>query len=198
MDKVGWLGSDVWFAHCIYLNDEEIKLMGKTITGVAHCPVSNLRLGSGIAPVRKMLDNGVRVSLAVDGSASNDSSNMLRELKTCLLVHRIKSGVKSMPAEDVFWMATRGGAEILGRDDIGSIEAGKAADIVLYDVEKIGYAGSGHDVFASLLFCGDTDIVDTTIVNGKVVVENGKLVNIDEHKLYQKAEKLAKKLAEKK
>jgi len=99
MEKVGWLGSHVWFAHCIYLNDEEIKLMGKTKTGVAHCPVSNLRLGSGIAPVRKMLDGGVPVSLAVDGSASNDSSNMLRELKTCLLVHRIKSGVKSMPAE---------------------------------------------------------------------------------------------------
>jgi cytosine/adenosine deaminase-related metal-dependent hydrolase len=194
MEKVGWLGNDVWFAHCIYLNDREIKLMGETKTGVAHCPVSNLRLGSGIAPVRKMIENGVPVGLAVDGSASNDSSNMLKELKTCLLVHRIKSGIKSMPAEDVFWIATRGGAEILGRDDIGSIEAGKAADIVMFDVEKIGYAGGMHDPLAAVLFCGDSDIVDTTIVNGKVVVEDGRLVNIDEQKLYVKANKIAAKM----
>ncbi len=194
MEKVGWLGSDVWFAHCIHLNDDEIKLLGKTKTGVAHCPVSNLRLGSGIAPVRKMIENNVPVSLAVDGSASNDSSSMLRELKTCLLVHRLKSGVESMPAEDVLWLATRGGAEVLGRNDIGSIEVGKAADIVLFDVEKIGYAGGIHDILASLLFCGDSDIVDMTIVNGKIVVKNGKLVNCDEQKLYEKTNKIAKKM----
>ncbi|OQA89731.1 MAG: 8-oxoguanine deaminase [Elusimicrobia bacterium ADurb.Bin231] len=198
MEKVGWLGDDIWFAHCIHLNDDEIKLMGMSKTGVAHCPVSNLRLGSGIAPVRKMIENGVPVSLAVDGAASNDSSNMMRELKTCLLVHRIKSGISSMPAEDVLWMATRGGASVLGRNDIGSIEPGKAADIVLYDIEKLGYAGSVHDILASILFCGDSDIVETSIVNGKIVVKNGRLNGLDEHELYMKANKIAVEIAKSK
>ncbi|MEW6557434.1 MAG: 8-oxoguanine deaminase [Elusimicrobiota bacterium] len=194
MEQVGWLGQDVWFAHCIHLNDTEIKLLGKTETGVAHCPVSNLRLCSGIASVGKMIDANVPVSLAVDGSASNDSSNMLRELKTCHMVQRLKSGVKSISAEDILWLATRGGAKVLGRDDIGSIEVAKSADIVLFDVEKIGYAGGIHDILASLLFCGDSDIADTVIVNGKIVVKNGKLMNIDENLLYQKANKLARKM----
>lgn len=194
MEKVDWLGPDVWYAHCVHMDDGEIKLMADSQTGVAHCPTSNLRLGSGIAPIRKMLDAGVPVSLAVDGAASNDSSDMLGELRQCLLVHRIKSGVNSMPAEDVFYMATRGGAKVLGRDDIGSIEVGKAADLALFDMRKIGYAGSLHDPLAALLFCGDSHIADRVIVNGKVVVEKGRLVNINEEELFEKANKLSREM----
>jgi len=194
MEKVEWVGSDVWFAHCVHMNDDEIKLMGGTRTGVAHCPTSNLRLGSGIAPVRKMLDAGVPVSIAVDGSASNDTSDMLGELRQCLLVHRIKSGVESMPAEDVFFMATRGGAEVLGRDDVGSLEPGKAADVVLFDMRKIAYAGALHDPLAALLFCGDSHIARNVIVNGKIVVENGRLTTVDEEDLFLKSDALSKKL----
>ena len=130
--RLGWLGDDVWLAHCVHLSPEEIRLFGETGTGVAHCPTSNFRLGSGIAPVREMLDAGVPVGLGVDGSASNDSSNMLAELRQALLAHRQgRDPERWLTAEDVFWMATRGGARCLGRDDIGSLEPGKAADLVL-------------------------------------------------------------------
>jgi cytosine/adenosine deaminase-related metal-dependent hydrolase len=194
MESLGWLGPDVWLAHGIHLNDEEIELLAKTGTGIAHCPTSNLRLGSGIAPIRKMLDEGVMVSLGVDGSASNDSSDMLGELRQCLLIHRIKSGAESMPGEDVLWMATRGGARVLGRDDIGSIEVAKAADIILIDIKKLGYAGGMHDPVASILFSGDSHIVDTTIVNGKILVQNGELLNLDEEKVIDKANKTASEM----
>jgi len=191
LESLGWLGEDVWFAHGIHLNDEEIKLLAETKTGIAHCPTSNLRLGSGIAPIRKMLDEGVAVSLAVDGSASNDSSDMLGELRQCLLIHRVKSGIESMPVDDVLWMATRGGAQILGRDDMGSIEVGKAADIILINTKKLGYAGGMHDPIAAILFSGNSHIVDTTIVNGKILVQDGKLLNLDEEKVIEKANKIA-------
>ncbi len=194
MESLGWLGEDVWLAHGIHLNDEEIKLLAKTKTGIAHCPISNLRLGSGIAPIRKMLNAGVAVSLAVDGSASNDSSDMLGELRQCLLIHRLKSGIESMPVDDVLWMATRGGAQILGRNDIGSIEVGKAADIVLIDTKKLGYAGGMHDPVAALLFSGNSHIVDTTIVNGKILVQNGKLLNLDGEKVIDRANKIASEM----
>ncbi|MCG2677445.1 amidohydrolase family protein, partial [bacterium] len=194
MESLGWLGEDVWFAHGIHLNDDEIKLLSKTKTGIAHCPTSNLRLGSGIAPVRRMLDEGVKISLAVDGSASNDSSDMLGELRQCLLIHRIKSGIESMPVDDVLWMATRGGAEVLGRDDIGSIEVGKAADIILIDIKNLGYAGGMHDPIAAILFSGNSHIVDTTIVNGKILVQNGKLLNLDEEKVISRANKIASEM----
>ena len=194
MESQGFLGPDVWFAHGVHLNDEEIRLLSKTKTGIAHCPTSNLRLGSGIAPVRRMLDAGVRVGLAVDGSASNDSSDMLGELRQCLLIHRIKSGIESMPIDDVLWMATRGGAEILGRDDIGSIEVGKAADITLIDTKKIGYAGGMHDPVGAILFSGDSHIVDTTIVNGRILVQGGRLLNLDEEEVIEKANEIASEM----
>ncbi|MDI6757132.1 MAG: 8-oxoguanine deaminase [Endomicrobiia bacterium] len=194
MEKVGWTGSDVWYAHCVHMSDDEIKLMAETKTGVAHCPTSNLRLGSGIAPIRKMLDAGVPVSLAVDGSASNDTSDMLGELRQCLLAHRIKSGVGSMPAEDVFRMATRGGAAVLGRDDIGSLEPGRAADVAIFDMRQIGYAGALHDPLAALVFCGDSHIARTVIVNGKVVVDGGRLVTVDGDVLFAEADALSRKL----
>ncbi len=196
MESVGWLGDDVWFAHGIYFNDGEIKTLGKTKTGIAHCPSSNLRLGSGIAPVRKLLDAGAPVGLAVDGSASNDSSNMLQEVQRCMLVHRIKSGVDSMTAKNVVRLATRGGAEVLGRDDIGSVEPGKAADIVLFDIDNLAYAGAMSDPVAALLFCGYDHRAWLTMVNGKIVVRDKKLVGIDELELKKKADAISRKLTE--
>ncbi len=197
MEEVNWLGENFWYAHCVYLNEKEIKLMADTKTGVAHCPTSNLRLGSGIAPIADMINNNVRVGLAVDGSASNDSSNMLQEMRTALFVHRIKSGVKSMPVNRVLRMATTSGANILGWDEIGSIEVGKAADIAIFNLNKIGYAGALSDPIGAVLFSGDTQIAEYTIVNGKVVVRNGKLVNIDENEILKKANLIAEDILEK-
>lgn len=194
MEKVGWLGEKIWFAHAVYMNTAEIKKLAKTQTGIAHCPSSNLRLGSGIAPIRAMLDAGVPVGLGVDGSASNDSSDMLGELRQAMLVHRVKTGVDSMPAEDVYWMATRGGAKVLGREkEIGSIEVGKAADLAIFDLNQLGYAGSLHDPLAALLFCGDSHIAKWVVVNGRIVVNHGQLTTVNTEKLIQKANQLAKK-----
>ncbi|MBI4870006.1 MAG: 8-oxoguanine deaminase [Candidatus Riflebacteria bacterium] len=197
MEELGWLGRDVWYAHAIHLNDEEIAKMAATGTGVGHCPTSNLRLGSGIAPIRQMMDAGVPVGLGVDGSASNDSSDMLGELRSCMLVHRIKSGVASMPARDVFWLACRGGARVLGRDDVGSLEPGKAADVVLWDLSALGFAGAHHDPLAALLYAGDSHLARTVLVDGKVVVKDGHLVHADEKLLAEKANRIARELAAK-
>ncbi|MBN1898664.1 MAG: 8-oxoguanine deaminase [Spirochaetes bacterium] len=193
MAELDWLGENFWYAHCIHLKDEEIRLLGKTGTGVAHCPVSNLRLGSGIAPVAKMIDNNVPVGLAVDGSASNDSSSILREMKQALLVHRIKSGVDSMPAERVFEMACCHGSRILGFEQSGSIEKGKAADLAIFQIDGIGYAGC-FDPASSLLFAGESDIACYTIINGKIVVENKSIVGLDTEELYHKANRIARKM----
>jgi cytosine/adenosine deaminase-related metal-dependent hydrolase len=187
MEELGWTGEDVWYAHAVQLNDAEIRRLADTKTGVAHCPTSNMRLGSGIAPVRRMLDAGVRVGLAVDGAASNDSSDMLGELRQCLLAQRAASGAGAMPVKDVLRMATRGGAEVLGRDDIGSIEAGKAADIAVFDMHRIGYAGALSDPLAALVLCGDSHIARTVIVNGKVVVDDGRLVTASEDEIIEQA-----------
>ena len=192
MESVGWVSEgNAWFAHCVYINEAEAKKMGRTRTGVAHCPCSNLRLGSGIAPIRMFLKHRVPVGLAVDGSASNDSSDMLGEIRQAMLVSRVKAGVGSMPARDAFKLATRGGASVLGREDIGSIEPGRAADIALFDVSGLDFAGSKSDPLASLLFCGSSHRTKYTIVNGKVVVRNGRLVNVDEIKLAERANKIA-------
>lgn len=194
MEEVEWLGKNFWYAHCVHLNDNEIKLMAQTKTGVAHCPVSNLRLGSGIAPIAKMLENGVPVSLGVDGSASNDSSNYLFEMKTAMLIHRIKSGVDSMPARQVLKMATNGGAEILSWQEIGSLEKGKAADIAIFNLNKIGYAGALHDRATAILFAGDSQITEYTIVNGEVLVEKGQIKKINTDEIIQKANSIAEKM----
>ncbi len=194
MHSVGWTGDNCWYAHCVHLNDQEIELMAETGTGVAHCPVSNLRLASGIAPIRKMMDAGVKVGLAVDGSASNDSSDILGEVRQCTLIHRIKSGVKSMPAEDALWLATRGGAAVLGRDDIGSIEAGKAADLALFNLNRLEYAGAMHDPLAALVFCGYSHQVDYLFVDGNLRVKGGELVDIDSNWLLGEMNKTAERL----
>ncbi|MFC2049035.1 8-oxoguanine deaminase [Elusimicrobiota bacterium] len=197
MQKVGWLGNDVWFAHCVHLNDDEIKIMSETGSGVAHCPTSNLRLGSGIAPIRKMLEAGVKVSLAVDGSASNDSSDMLGELRMAMLISRVKAGVESMGAIDVLKMATQGGAEVLGRTDIGSLEIGKAADIAVFDMNRIDYAGANADYLSALIFSGACHIADTVIVNGRIRVKDSKLVGIDTDNLISEANSISNGLKEK-
>ncbi|MCD6309647.1 MAG: 8-oxoguanine deaminase [Candidatus Eremiobacteraeota bacterium] len=197
MRDLEWEGEDVWFAHCIHLDDEEINLMGETRSGVAHCPVSNMRLGSGIAPVPELLKAGAKISLGVDGSASNDSGDMWGEARNCLLVHRLKGGAKAITAEQVLRIATRGGAEVLGWDEIGMIERGKAADLVIINLQKIGFAGGLFEPVGALLLTGDSHVVDYTIVNGKVVVRRGKLVNVNEEELVEQAKTLSfKKLKE--
>jgi len=197
MEKVGWLGENVWFAHCVHLNSMEIKKLAQTGSGVAHCPTSNLRLGSGIAPVREMLDNNVNVSLAVDGSASNDSSDMLGELRMAMLAARYKSGADSMSSADVFKMAAIGGSRVLGRKDIGSIEEGKAADIAIFNLDRIDYAGAREDPLGALVFCGISHVADTVIVNGKIRVKNSQIVGVDMGNITEKANKISEKLREK-
>jgi cytosine/adenosine deaminase-related metal-dependent hydrolase len=190
--RLGWLGNDVWLGHCVHLSPDEIALFGATGTGVAHCPTSNFRLGSGIAPVRALLDAGVPVGLGVDGSASNDSSNMMAECRQALLAHRFDPDTaRWLSAEDVLFMATRGGARCLGRDDIGSLEPGKAADVILIDVRKLSYAGGGSDPLAALVFSPWPAPVDTVIVNGKIVVEGGELVGVDVPALVERADRLS-------
>jgi cytosine/adenosine deaminase-related metal-dependent hydrolase len=180
IESLGWMDSNVWLAHMVHVSDDEIARLAKAKVGVAHCPSSNFRLGSGLPPVRKYLDAGVAVGLAVDGSASNDTSDMLGEARQMLLSHRVKSGVASMPARDVLRAATRGGAAVVGRDDIGQLAAGKAADLAVFDVDRLDYAGSAGDPVASLLFCGASHRTKWTIVNGHIVVEDGRLKNLDE------------------
>lgn len=187
IESLGWMDSNVWLAHMVHVNDAEIARLAKVKVGVAHCPSSNFRLGSGVPPVRKYLDAGVPVGLAVDGSASNDTSDMLGEARQMLLSHRVKSGVASMPARDVLRAATRGGAALVGRDDIGQLAAGKAADLAIFDVNRLDYAGSAGDPVASLLFCGASHRTKWTIVNGHIVVEDGRLKNADEADVTRRA-----------
>lgn len=187
IESLGWMDSNVWLAHMVHVNDDEIARLAKAKVGIAHCPSSNFRLGSGVPPVRKYLDAGVNVGLAVDGSASNDTSDMLGEARQAMLVHRVKSGVGSMPARDALRLATRGGASVIGRDDVGQLSAGKAADVAIFDVDRLDYAGSAGDPVASLLFCGASHRTKWTIVNGKIVVENGRLVNADESQVTRAA-----------
>ncbi|MFH1724850.1 MAG: 8-oxoguanine deaminase [Elusimicrobiota bacterium] len=196
MEKTGWVGRDVWFAHGIYFNDDEVKRLAETGTGIAHCPVSNLRLGSGIARIPKMLEAGVRVGLAVDGSASNDSSGMLREMQTALLVHRVGTAVDAMPPRRVLEMATRGGAAVLGHPELGVLEPGSAADLALFRLDRIDFAGAMHDPASAVLFCGSGQRADLTVVAGKVLVRDGRLEGLDEEALFHKANAVSARMVE--
>ena len=196
MKKVGWLGKDVWFAHGVHLTEREIDLLADTGTGVAHCPVSNQKLASGAANIPYMLKKRVPVGLAVDGSASNDSSNMIAELKAAFLMHRLIYGISSMSAEKVLMMATNGGRDVLNQSEIGSIEEGKAADMFLISSKRLGFAGGLSDPVSALVTSGDSQIVDINIVNGKMVVRDGRLVNIDEDKVVEKANQISQKMME--
>jgi len=194
MKKVGWLGDDVWFAHCVHLTENEIDLLAETGTGVAHCPVSNQKLASGAANIPYMLKKKVAVGLAVDGSASNDSSNMIAELKAAFLMHRLIYGISSISAEEVLSMATNGGRDVLNQPEIGSLEEGKAADMFLINTKRLEFAGGLSDSVSALVTSGDSQIVDITIVNGSIVVRDGRLVTIDEEKVAEIANKISQKM----
>ena len=193
VEAVGWTGDDVWHAHCVQLNSEEINLFAKTGTGIAHCPCSNMRLASGIAPVRQMLDAGVKVGLGVDGSASNDSGNMLNEARQTMLLQRVNSKASTMTAREALRVATIGGASVLNRDDIGMLVPGYAADITAFKRDNVDFSGSDWDPVASLVFCGPSK-ANYTIINGKIVVSEGQLTSIPMEKLVHEHSKLSRDL----
>lgn len=197
MEDCEFIGSDVWYAHGIHFTNEELETLARYQTGIAHCPTSNMRLASGICRVREMLDKGIPVGLAVDGSASNDSSDMLGEARQALLLQRVRYGATGSTAREIFGIATEGGARILGFPDAGTLKVGSLADIALFDLSKLEYAGALSDPPAALLFSGYNHGVDYLIVNGSIVVSRGKLANIDEEALAEAANKAARKLLSK-
>jgi cytosine/adenosine deaminase-related metal-dependent hydrolase len=203
MQEVDWVGSDVWFAHAVWVNDEEIKVFAKHNCGVAHCPTSNMRLASGIAPIKEYRKAGVNVGLGVDGSASNDGSHLLAEVRNAMLLSRVREGItgyslsndpsrKLMTAREALYLGTRGGAAVLGRKDIGALEVGKCADFFAIKLDKLGFAGM-HDPVSAIVF-GQPVNADYTLVGGKFIVKDGQVVTVDEHKLAEKHNKAAKRL----
>jgi cytosine/adenosine deaminase-related metal-dependent hydrolase len=190
---LGWTGPDVWHAHCVKLDAAEIGLFAQTRTGVAYCPCSNCRLGSGIAPLRAMRDAGVRVGLGVDGSASNDAGDMLAEARMALLLQRVAGGAGAMAVREALWLATRGGAEVLGRPDCGRIAPGARADLAIWDLGAIGTAGA-WDPVAALVLCPPGRVRDL-FVEGRAVVRDGRLATLDEERLARRAGGLARRLA---
>lgn len=206
MQEVDWVGHDVWFAHAVWVNDEEISVFARNGCGVAHCPTSNMRLASGIAPITKYIGAGVNVGLGVDGSASNDGSHLLAETRQAMLLARVREGTtgfslsrdpnrKLMTARDVLRLATRGGAALLGRTDIGSLEVGKCADFVAFDLSHLEYAGAAHDPVAAVIFCQPRN-VDYNVVGGRFVVKEGHLVPIDGGRLVVRHNQAARRLLE--
>ena len=192
-EELGWTGADVWHAHCVKLDGSEIDLFARTMTGIAHCPCSNCRLGSGIAPVRAMRDAGVRVGLGVDGSASNDAGNLMAEARMAMLLQRVSRGADAMSARETMWIATRGGAEVLGRDDCGQLAVGKRADIAIWDVSGIEAAGSWDP--AALLLAGPMRVRDL-FVEGRQVVGDGKMLTLDLPRVVERQNRLARALME--
>lgn len=197
MEDWEFIGEDVFYAHGIYFNDNELERLKETKTSIAHCPSSNMRLGSGIARVTEMLEMGINVGLAVDGSASNDTSDFLGEMRNAMLLQRIKYGAKAMKTEDVYKIAIENGTKILGFNKVGKIKEGWAADLALFNINKIEYVGSLSDPAAALLFAGNDHKTEYTIVNGKIVVRNGKLIGFDEEEIVKKGNEIAKRILEK-
>jgi cytosine/adenosine deaminase-related metal-dependent hydrolase len=212
MQSVDWVGGDVWFAHSVYVNAEEINVFAKHHCGVAHCPTSNMRLASGIAPIREYRAAGVNVGLGVDGSASNDGSHLLAEVRQAMLLSRLKEGITGfsrsplpqgeglgvralMTAREAIYLGTRGGTAVLGRNDIGSLEAGKCADFFAINLNQLDYAGALHDPVSAVVFCQPRK-VDHTVVGGKFVVRDGELVTVESGKLIEKHNQAAKRLLE--
>ncbi len=206
MQSVDWVGGDVWFAHAVYVDKKEVKVFAQHGCGVAHCPSSNMRLASGIAPVREYLAEGVHVGLGVDGSASNDGSHLLGEARQAMLLARLREGItgfslsddpsrKLMTARQALALATRGGAAVLGRGDIGSLEVGKCGDFTAVKLERLEYTGALHDPIAAAVFCQPVR-VDYTVVGGSFVVREGQLVAMDEHRLIEKHNLAARRLLE--
>ena len=193
-EQLGWVGPDVWHAHAVQLDPAGIELFARTGTGVAHCPGSNMRLASGIAPVRAMRDAGVPVGLAVDGSASNDSGHLLAEARLALLLQRVGHGPAALTARDVLEIATRGGARVLGRDDIGALAPGMSADLISVPLDEVGLAGAGHDPLAAIFFC-HMPRVRHAVVHGRVVVRDGALTTLDLPALLARHRRLAAEIA---
>lgn len=194
MESVGWTGNDVWFAHGIHFNDDELKLLAKTGTGVAHCPVSNMKLASGVCRMPEMLDMGVKVGLAVDGSASNDCSNLMAEMRAAYLLHRLTYSSKAPSGAEILKLATAGSAQILGRDDIGSLKPGAAADMFAIDAESLELAGTFTDPAGILATVGYSKPADYVFINGKLVCEAGRLKGVDEEEIAKAANKKVREL----
>ena len=193
-ESVGWVGPDVWHAHCVQLSDDSIAKFGRTGTGVAHCPCSNMRLASGIAPVKKMLCARVPVGLGVDGAASNDATNLFHEAReACLLARVAAQDASAMTAREALELATLGGARVLGRDDIGIIAPGMSADFIAVNLDRPALAGAQHDVVAALILC-QVDAVDYSFINGRRVVDQGRLTTVDLPVLVEKTNRLASRL----
>ncbi|MGC8880632.1 MAG: 8-oxoguanine deaminase, partial [Anaerolineae bacterium] len=204
MESLEWVGDDVWFAHAVHVNAAEIQVFAQTECGVAHCPSSNMRLASGIAPVMRYLARGVKVGLGVDGSASNDSSHMLGEARQAMLLARLAAGLEGaslssqdapplMTARQALELATRGGAAVLGRPDIGSLEPGKCADFVAFDLNALDYAGALHDPVAALVFC-QPQRASYTVVHGRMIVKEGVLQTLDLPRLIERHNRAAQRL----
>ena len=187
MERLGWIGNDVWFAHGIHFNDEELRLLAQTGTGVAHCPISNMKLASGVARIPEMLELGVPVGLAVDGSASNDGSSLLEELRVAFLLHRLHASRQAPTGYDILKMATRGIARLLGRDDIGQLSVGKCADLFMIDSRRLELVGCDQDAGSVLGTVGVRGPVDYTVVQGRVTVRQGHLVTVDEELVAREA-----------
>ena len=183
MADCDFLGEDVFFAHGIHFNDEELDILAQTKTQIAHCPSSNMRLGSGICRVTEMIPKGINVALAVDGSASNDSSDMLGEVRSALMLQRVKYGAAAVTTSDVLKLATENGANLLGFKKTGRLEAGMAADLAIFNMDKLEYSGAMSDPVAALIFSGYNHEAEYTIVNGRIAVEKGKLCGMDEEEL---------------
>ncbi|NMC85327.1 MAG: 8-oxoguanine deaminase [Anaerolineaceae bacterium] len=205
MQSVDWVGNDVWFAHSVHVSPEEIEVYAREGCGVAHCPSSNMRLASGIAPIRQMLKAGVKVGLGVDGSASNDSSHLLAEVRQAMLLARLKAGLEGaslsstgselLTARQALELATRGGAAVLGRKDIGSLEPHKCADFIAIDLQQLDLAGALHDPLAAIVFCQSVK-VNWNFVQGKAVIKEGKLVGLDLPTHIEKHNRAARRLVE--
>ena len=206
MDVLNWIGKDVWFAHSVHVNQAEIQFYAQTGCGVAHCPTSNMRLASGIPPILEMLTAGVKVGLGVDGSASNDGSNLLEEVRQAMLLARVRAGLQGaslsgegapplMTARQALELATRGSAAVLGRSDLGSLEPGKCADFFAVKLERLEYAGALHDPVAAVVFCAPVH-ADHTVVGGRFVVKDGQLVTLDLPNLLRRHNAAARRLVE--
>lgn len=192
-EHLEWFSDDVWFAHSVWVNDGEIARYGNAGVGIAHCPSSNMRLASGIAPIVKMLNAGVKVGLGVDGSASNDSSHMLAEARQAMLLQRVGGDPKALTARQALELGTLGGARVLGRDDIGALAIGMAADFIAVKMNRLDFAGALHDPVSALVFCTPPR-VDLSVINGRVVVENGELQTLDVTPVIEKHNRIAKEM----
>jgi cytosine/adenosine deaminase-related metal-dependent hydrolase len=194
MEDCGFIGNDVSYAHGIHFNDQELGLLADSGTHIAHCPTSNMRLGSGICRVKEMLPLGINVALAVDGSASNDSSDMLGEIRNALLLQRVHYGAAAMSTLDVMKMGTENGARLLGLEKVGKIKEGWAADLALFNVGKLEYSGSLSDPLAAIIFSGYNHGAEYTIVNGKIAVEQGRLTGFDETEIMNKCNEISQRM----